>query len=66
MNDATPSRDALPAIAVGGGLAGTAFAIALARARWHKRTAAVLFIARLPARAHVPEMVIKPVAQEYA
>ena len=31
MNDATPSRDALPAIAVGGGLAGTAFAIALAR-----------------------------------
>ena len=31
MNDATPSRGALPAIAVGGGLAGAAFAIALAR-----------------------------------
>ena len=31
MNDASPSRGALPAIAVGGGLAGAAFAIELAR-----------------------------------
>ena len=32
MSGATPSRAALPAIAVGGGLAGAAFALTLARA----------------------------------